>query len=73
MWGSHDPLVPAAFSRHVAKWLPDARQVTIDRCGHVPQVERPDQTNDLLVSLFNEVERSGLVPSSRPHADIRAA
>ena len=25
IWGSHDPLVPAAFSRHVAKWLPDAR------------------------------------------------
>src|SRR5205814_3352934 len=24
MWGSHDPLVPAAFGRHVAKCLPDA-------------------------------------------------
>ena len=22
IWGSHDPLVPAAFSRHVAQWLP---------------------------------------------------
>ena len=73
MWGSHDPLVPAAFGRHVAKWLPDARQVTIDSCGHVPQVECPDQTNTLLVSFFNEAERSGLVPSSRSHADIRAA
>jgi pimeloyl-ACP methyl ester carboxylesterase len=73
MWGSHDPLVPAAFGRHVAKWLPDARQVTIDRCGHVPQVECPDQTNALLVSFFDEAERSGLVPSSRSHPDIRAA
>jgi pimeloyl-ACP methyl ester carboxylesterase len=73
MWGSHDPLVPAAFGRHVAKWLPDARQVTIDSCGHVPQVECPDQTNALLVSFFDEAERSGLVPSSRSHADIRAA
>jgi pimeloyl-ACP methyl ester carboxylesterase len=73
MWGSHDPLVPAAFGRHVAKWLPDARQVTIDGCGHVPQVECPDQTNALLVSFFDEAERSGLVPSSRPHTDIRAA
>jgi len=73
LWGSHDPLVPAAFERHVAKWLPDARQVTIDNCGHVPQVECPDQTNALLVSFFDEAERSGLVPSSRSHADIRAA
>jgi pimeloyl-ACP methyl ester carboxylesterase len=73
LWGSHDPLVPAAFERHVAKWLPDARQVTIDNCGHVPQVECPDQTNALLVSFFDEAERSGLVPSSRSHTDIRAA
>jgi pimeloyl-ACP methyl ester carboxylesterase len=73
MWGSHDPLIPPAFGRHVAKWLPEARQVTIDRCGHVPQVERPDQINDLLVSFFNEAERSGLVPSRRSRADIRAA
>ncbi len=73
MWGSHDPLVPAAFGRHVAKWLPDARQITIDRCGHVPQVERPGQTNDLLVSFFNDAERAGLVPSSRPRADAQAA
>ena len=73
MWGSHDPLIPPAFSRHVAKWLPDARQVTLARCGHVPQVERPDETNDLLVSFFKEAEQSGLVLSRRFRADIRAA
>jgi len=65
--------VPAAFSRHVAKWLPDAQQITLDRCGHVPQVEHPEQTNDLLVSFFAQAERSGLVPSSRAGADAQAA
>jgi pimeloyl-ACP methyl ester carboxylesterase len=52
VWGSHDRLVPPAFSRHVRKWLPQAEQVTIDGCGHVPQVERADETNELLLSFF---------------------
>ncbi len=56
VWGTHDRLVPAAFRRHVAKWLPAAEQVTLENCGHVPQVERPEETNELLVSFFARAE-----------------
>jgi pimeloyl-ACP methyl ester carboxylesterase len=56
VWGGHDWLVPAAFSRHVRKWLPHAEQVTIDACGHVPQVERPEETNELLLDFFRRAE-----------------
>jgi pimeloyl-ACP methyl ester carboxylesterase len=42
IWGSHDPLVPVAFERHVREAVPDARHVTL-RSGHVPQVERPGE------------------------------
>jgi pimeloyl-ACP methyl ester carboxylesterase len=52
VWGTHDNLVPAAFGRHVAKWLPSAEQVTMEACGHVPQVERAEETNDLLLRFF---------------------
>jgi pimeloyl-ACP methyl ester carboxylesterase len=57
IWGTHDGLVPAAFGRHVRKWLPDAEQVTIHNCGHVPQVERPEETNELLLRFIarNEI------------------
>jgi pimeloyl-ACP methyl ester carboxylesterase len=58
VWGSHDWLVPPAFSRHVRKSLPSAEQVIIDRCGHVPQVERPEETNALLADFFKRVEQS---------------
>jgi pimeloyl-ACP methyl ester carboxylesterase len=58
IWGSHDPLVPATFSRHVREWLPSAEQVTIDHCGHVPQVERPEETNELLMGFFTEAEQA---------------
>ena len=56
VWGSHDPLIPAAFERHVAKWLPSARQVVLDGCGHVPQVERPGETNGLLLEFLARCE-----------------
>jgi pimeloyl-ACP methyl ester carboxylesterase len=69
IWGSHDKLIPAGFKRHVAEWLPTAQQVVLDRCGHVPQIERPEDTIGLLSDFFDgrsahrrrgEQRRSGL-------------
>lgn len=67
VWGSHDVLVPAKFSRHVTEWLPSAEQITIRGCGHVPQVERPVQTNELLIDFFERAESgsAGRLPSVR--------
>jgi pimeloyl-ACP methyl ester carboxylesterase len=62
VWGSHDRLIPPGFSPHVRRWLPSAQQVTLTRCGHVPQVEQPEETNALLSSFFarvDERERQG--------------
>ena len=53
--------MPAAFSRHVREGLPQAEQVTIERCGHVPQVERPAETNSLLLDFFRRAERGEAV------------
>lgn len=66
VWGTHDGLVPQAFARHVRKWLPSAEQVTIDSCGHVPQVERPEETNELLLRFFahSEMGRVGTAQGS---------
>ena len=63
VWGTHDPLIPAGFSRHVRRWLPGARQVTFNGCGHVPQIERPEQTTALIVEHLRRVDgRRGRVP-----------
>jgi pimeloyl-ACP methyl ester carboxylesterase len=59
VWGSHDGLVPAGFGRHVQKWLPSATQITIDSCGHVPQVEHSDRVNGLLLDFFARADRTG--------------
>jgi pimeloyl-ACP methyl ester carboxylesterase len=59
VWTSHDKLIPAGFSRHVSRWLPSAEQIVIDSCGHVPQVERPEQTNGLLTRFFAQADALG--------------
>jgi pimeloyl-ACP methyl ester carboxylesterase len=64
VWGTHDRLVPPAFGRHVQRWLPRAEQVTIQSCGHVPQVERPAETNELLMSFFARQELTLASPAS---------
>jgi pimeloyl-ACP methyl ester carboxylesterase len=55
VWGAHDPLIPAAFGRHVREWLPSAEQVVMD-CGHVPQVERPEECHQLVLDFFARAE-----------------
>jgi pimeloyl-ACP methyl ester carboxylesterase len=62
VWGSHDRVIPPAFARHVAQWLPSAEQIVLEGCGHVPQVERPEQTIGLLERFFGHVGALGSVP-----------
>jgi len=70
VWGSDDPLVPARFSRHVASALPDATQVILPECGHVPQVELPEETHGLLREFINS---GGVRPASEPAALAQSA
>ncbi len=57
VWGQRDQLVPIAFARHVAAAVPHARQLELD-CGHVPQIERPEQTNAAIAEFFSPPARS---------------
>ena len=72
VWGSHDRLIPPAFGRHVREWLPDAEQVTIESCGHVPQVEHPEETNRLLVRFFALARAAAARPRWMPPARSNA-
>lgn len=56
VWGTHDPLISAGFSRHVRHWLPRARQVVLKGCGHVPQIERPEETTALILEQLRRVD-----------------
>ena len=67
VWGDHDRLIPPGFSRHVSAALPDAQQVVLDDCGHVPQVELPDRTNRLIAE---RIASAGAVAQPLPRRRI---
>jgi pimeloyl-ACP methyl ester carboxylesterase len=73
VWGTEDRLVPTGFKRHVAQWLPGAEQIVLDECGHVPQVERPEQTNGLVQRFFARADALGAGRPTVPAARRRPA
>lgn len=65
VWGRHDQLVPIGFRRHVAAALPRARHLVLD-CGHVPQLEAPEQTHLAIRELLGEPEQAGSPTGPQP-------
>lgn len=65
IWGSDDPLVPSRFSRHVASALPDAPQIVLSDCGHVPQLELPERTHALIGEFIASAGQSASAPPLR--------
>ncbi len=52
VWGRYDPIIPRAFARHVRDALPKAKHAELN-CGHVPQIERPTDTESALRRYLN--------------------
>jgi len=50
--GAHDVSDFRQIARDLAGTLADARHVELDRSGHLPSLERPDETNTLLVDFL---------------------
>ncbi len=46
--GAQDQLTPPEVAEEMAKAIPGARLAVIDKCGHLPPLEQPDETTKLL-------------------------
>jgi pimeloyl-ACP methyl ester carboxylesterase/putative sterol carrier protein len=64
VWGEEDRLVPVGFSRHVEAALPAAAQVVLPACGHVPQIELPERTHELVRSFIAGAAASAGEPAN---------
>ena len=64
IWGRRDQLVPIGFERHVRERVPHAMHEIID-CGHVPQLERPAETQ-AAIERFLRRPGAGRPLSERP-------
>jgi pimeloyl-ACP methyl ester carboxylesterase len=65
VWGDEDPLVPLAFARYVRDSVPSARQVVLEGCGHVPQVEHPVDANTLVHDFIGRASGSAAERTAR--------
>jgi len=48
IWGDEDRVIPVANGRRLERDLPNAHLFVIERCGHLPQEERPDEVIALM-------------------------
>lgn len=51
-WGLDDEILPAHHVDSVETYFPQAHTHLMPRCGHLPMVERPEETADLLRSFW---------------------
>ncbi|MFJ9682586.1 alpha/beta fold hydrolase [Streptomyces sp. NPDC101194] len=54
-WGAHDRILPARHLIDAASALPGARIHLFPRTGHLPQIERTEETAALLSSFRNDL------------------
>jgi len=60
VWGRHDRLVALSGSRRLIREVPHARLAVLDRCGHLPMLEQPEQFNRVLAEFLRAVDAAPL-------------
>lgn len=56
IWGASDRLVPLDYAERMKAQLPQADLLTIERCGHVPQIECPQELLGALKQALGSVK-----------------
>lgn len=54
IWGTEDEIIAPEFGERLDNELPNSRLVWIDRAGHSPYLERPEQVADLILEFIEE-------------------
>ena len=54
LWGHDDALIPLASGERYQKTIPGAKLVVFDRCGHIPQIEKPQEFNKALMEFLGQ-------------------
>jgi len=52
VWGREDRIVPVVCGEQYRRLLPNAALTVLDRCGHLPPIERPDEFATLVLDFL---------------------
>lgn len=56
IWGSDDPVIPAAHGRRAHEQVPNSRYVEFEGAGHWPMLDDPDRFVEVLSSFMEQTE-----------------
>ncbi len=62
IWGRQDGVFPVKLAKMAVERIPGADLVVMDRCGHLPHLERPEEFNAHVLQFL----RSALRPAAAP-------
>jgi len=54
IWGENDSVTPPEVAVEFEKLLPDANLYWVEKCGHAPMMEHPNQFNEILENWLKE-------------------
>jgi pimeloyl-ACP methyl ester carboxylesterase len=69
VWGRNDRLVALSGSRRLTRAVPHARLAVLERCGHIPMLEQPEQFNRLVADFLRSAEAAPLLTALRASGD----
>lgn len=52
-WGQQDRILPVAYAHVAKKKIPNTRLHIFDPCGHLPQLERPEEFNAMVLEFLS--------------------
>ena len=52
IWGAQDPIIPVAHAHIAHQMIRNSQLHILDRCGHVPQIEKPEEFNRLVLEFL---------------------
>jgi 2-hydroxy-6-oxonona-2,4-dienedioate hydrolase len=61
VWGNNDTITPPFVAREFNKLIPNSELHFIDKCGHAPMMEVPDEFNRILHKFLTKLNESAAV------------
>ena len=56
LWGRHDPVVPLSVGEKLFAALPNAQLVILEKCGHLPPEELPQESLRVVLKFLSEAD-----------------
>lgn len=56
IWGNNDTITPPFVGEEFHKLIPNSQLIFIDKCGHAPMMEQPEEFNRYLGKFLNEIK-----------------